>query len=307
MTVIQHMCKGFLKFVLPTDTVAVDMEVMTLKGIHKFQQDKQSNEKTFIPWSEHNKPPSSFLKRLRDIQGTPSKEFLETLVDRNVDKNFRPKTPCKCPKIARRSDREVIMDAKQRQMDNATEMQARNPIPSDWSNDEEDGKDNHARDPIAKPILQDHQPSTSFGTYPSVTLPRVVTFGRGKISPLASGTLTIGHECSILLDQTTNTKEAAIALIPPSPHRIVHNDSVQIYEDPPAPVRHIHSLDNWTSVRLGNDPNRHTVDEMTNGPKKYNSIIDPTDQQKREINNNQSSDPEIMYSNYSTDHLEDLE
>ena len=70
-------------------------------------------QKTFIPWSEHNKPPPSFLKRLRDTQGTPSKEFLETLVDRNLDEKFRPKTPCKCPKIARMSDREVIMDAKQ--------------------------------------------------------------------------------------------------------------------------------------------------------------------------------------------------
>ena len=33
-------------------------------------------------------------------------------------------------------------------------------------------------------------------------------------------------------------------------------------------------------------------------------IIDATDE---EINNNQGADPEIMYSNYSTDHLEDLE
>ena len=94
--------------------MTVDIEVMTLKGIHIFWHDKHSNEKTFIPWSEHNKPLSSFLKRLKDTQGTPSKELLETLVDRNLDGNFRPKTPCKCPKIARMSDREVIMDAKQR-------------------------------------------------------------------------------------------------------------------------------------------------------------------------------------------------
>ena len=36
----------------------------------------------------------------------------------------------------------------------------------------------------------------------------------------------------------------------------------------------------------------------------FNLIIDPAD---HEINNNQDADPEIMYSNYSTDHLEDLE
>ena len=181
MTVIHHQCKGFLKFVIPEDTVTIDMEVMTLKGIHIFRQDRHSNEKTFIPWSDHNKPPSSFLKRLRDTQGTPSKEFLETLVDRNLDKNFRPKTPCKCPKVAKMSDREVIMDAKQRKMDKVTETQARppawNPIPSDWSDDEdENDKDDQARAPIAKPILQDPQPSTSFGTHSSGTLPKVVTF-----------------------------------------------------------------------------------------------------------------------------------
>ena len=159
MTVVHHPCKGFLKFVLPEDTVTVDMEVMTLNGIHIFQQDKYSNEKTFIPWNDHNKPPSCFLKRLRDTQGTPSKEILETLVDRNLNENFRPKTPYKCPKIARMLDREVIMDEKQRKMDNGTETQARlprwNPIPSDWSDDEEDDKDNQARGAIAKTIPQD--------------------------------------------------------------------------------------------------------------------------------------------------------
>ena len=198
MTVIHHPCKGFLRFVLPEDTMTVDMEVMTLKDIHMFQQDKYSNEKIFIPWSEHNKPPLSFLKRLRDTQGTLSKEFLETLVDRNLDENFRPKTPCKCPKIDRMPDREVTMDTKQRKMDNVTETQARpprwSPFPSDWSNDEEDDKDDQARAPIAKPIPQDPQLSTSFGTYPSATILRVVTFGRGKIAPLGPICSTFSSE-----------------------------------------------------------------------------------------------------------------
>ena len=165
MTVIHHQCTGFLKFVVPEDSMTVDMEVMTLKGIHIFRQDKHSNEKTFIPWCDHNKPLSSFLKRLRDTQGTPSKEFLEMLVDRNMDKNFRPKNPCKCPKVAKMLDREVIMDAKQRRMDKVMETQSRpptwNPIPLDWSNedDDENDKDDQARAPIAKPILQDPQPT----------------------------------------------------------------------------------------------------------------------------------------------------
>ena len=142
---------------------------------------RHSNDKTFIPWSDHNKPPSSFLKRLRDTQGTPSTEFLETLVDRNLDETFRPKAPCKCPKVAKMLDRKVIMDAKQRRTDKVTETQARprawNPIPSNWSDDEdENDKDDQARAPIAKPIPHGPQPSTSFGTYPSETLPKVVKF-----------------------------------------------------------------------------------------------------------------------------------
>ena len=43
---------------------------------------------------------------------------------------------------------------------------------------------------------------------------------------------------------------------------------------------------------------------LTMGQQDFNLIIDPTDQ---EINNNHGADPEIMYSDYSTDHLEDLE
>ena len=80
-------------------------------------------------------------------------------------------------------DREVIRDAKQRKLDKVTETQARppiwNPLPSDWSNEDDDknDKDDQARASIAKPLPQDPQPSTSFGTYSSATLLRVVTFG----------------------------------------------------------------------------------------------------------------------------------
>ena len=38
MIVVHHTFEGFLRFVLPEDTVTVDMEVMTLKGIHIFRQ-----------------------------------------------------------------------------------------------------------------------------------------------------------------------------------------------------------------------------------------------------------------------------
>ena len=36
---VQHNCEGLLKFILTDDTVTVDMEVMTLTGVHIFRQD----------------------------------------------------------------------------------------------------------------------------------------------------------------------------------------------------------------------------------------------------------------------------
>ena len=43
MMVFQHSCEGLLRFILPDNTVTIDMEVMTLKGVHSFRQDKYSN------------------------------------------------------------------------------------------------------------------------------------------------------------------------------------------------------------------------------------------------------------------------
>ena len=79
-------------------------------------------------------------------------------------------------------------------------------IPSDWS-DDEDNKDNQARAPIAKRISQEPQPSTSYGTYASETLgrpnscPKVLTSGRGKLVPQASGaSMTAGGGRGIHID-----------------------------------------------------------------------------------------------------------
>ena len=82
-------------------------------------------------------------------------------MDQNLEANFRPKTSCKCPKVVKVSDTELIQDAKlrkARQMDNTIETMERlpkpdrrTPIPSDWS-DSDDRKDDQARAPIAKTI-----------------------------------------------------------------------------------------------------------------------------------------------------------
>ena len=112
MMVIQHGCKGLLRFIVPDDTVTVDMEIMTLKGIHIFKQDQNSSEKTFIPWSEDNKPPSSFLKRVKETQKNISKEFLESVLDQELRPYFKPKHPCTCPKVSRMRDNQFIQNAK---------------------------------------------------------------------------------------------------------------------------------------------------------------------------------------------------
>ena len=90
------------------------MEVMTLKGVHIFRQDKHSSKKAFIPWNKDNTPPSLFLKRVRETQNKASKEFLESVLDQELEPNFRPKYPCACPKVARLSDSQLIHDTKLR-------------------------------------------------------------------------------------------------------------------------------------------------------------------------------------------------
>ena len=42
---VQHSCNGLLKFVLPKNTVSVDLEEMTLTGVHTYKKDKNNIEK----------------------------------------------------------------------------------------------------------------------------------------------------------------------------------------------------------------------------------------------------------------------
>ena len=94
---------------------------------------------------------------------------MESVLDQELQPNFRPKHSCTCPKVARMSDNQFIQNAKlkmakqmdrdnipvtERTMGTQDPKQSRPPkpnmkIPSDWSNSE-DGKDDQAR---AKPVL----------------------------------------------------------------------------------------------------------------------------------------------------------
>ena len=54
----------------------------------------------------------------------------------------------------------------------------------------------------------------------------------------------------------------------------------------PPPVRPRQPLENWTSVRLGDNPNMPTVDEITQGQQQWNMLNDNTHGQ----NHNRPSD-----------------
>ena len=41
----QHTCEGLLKFILSNDTIAVDLEVMSLTGVHVYKKEKNEIEK----------------------------------------------------------------------------------------------------------------------------------------------------------------------------------------------------------------------------------------------------------------------
>ena len=97
MIAAQHNCEGLLKFILPD----VNLEVMTLTGVHIYRSDRNCSEKSFIPCSEENTPCLAFLKRVKEIQGENSKEFFKSILVHDLEPNFKPKQPCKCPKLAK--------------------------------------------------------------------------------------------------------------------------------------------------------------------------------------------------------------
>ena len=75
MTVTQHICEGLLRFILAEDSVTVDVEVMTLKGLYILRQDKHSNKKTlFLGAGTISLPPHS-LRGLGKLKANLQKTF----------------------------------------------------------------------------------------------------------------------------------------------------------------------------------------------------------------------------------------
>ena len=73
---------------------------------------------------------------------------------------------------------------------------------------------------MAKPIPQDPQPNTLFGASDRQTLrrpntcPKVLTFGRGKLAPLASGTMTMGCGHRLYLHQPPSKRTSCTCCFP---------------------------------------------------------------------------------------------
>ena len=80
-----------------------------------------------------------------------------------------------------------------------------------------------------------------------------------------------GHR--IFIYQTLKEPERNLAIVPPT-DKVVHMDSVQTYEGDLTLTRPRKLLANWTSVSLGNNPNRPTVDEVTRGQCQWNMFSD---------------------------------
>ena len=97
MIAAQHNCEGLLKFILPDNIVTVDLEVMTVTGIHIYRKDRNCSKKSFLPWSKENTPPPTFLKKVKETQGERLKEFLESILDQDLEPNFRPKPHVNVP------------------------------------------------------------------------------------------------------------------------------------------------------------------------------------------------------------------
>ena len=137
---------------------------------------------------------------------------------------------------------------------------------SDWSHVDE-GKDDQAR---SNPIdVQDPQPSPSCARDSAPlrqpnTYPKVLNLGRGRGKgkfPLGNWTSVVkGCEHGLINenDQSLTMQQESernLAVVPPL-NRILHTNRVQTYDEEPTPARPTPALANWSSVNLGNNPNR---------------------------------------------------
>ena len=126
------------------------------------------------------------------------------------------------------------------------------------------------------------------------------------MAPLASwNNITLGCGCRLNINHTPQVGIFNVAVV--SPDKIIHTDRVQTYDEMPAPVRPRHALANWTSVRLGNNPNRPTFNKET-GEQPQMIMIADSNTHDMTSEDTESADGDPIYSDYGSElNLEGLE
>ena len=128
MIAAQHNCEGLLRIFLPDDMVTVNLEVMTLTGVYVHKRGRNCIQKRYFPWNEENTPLHKFLKKVRETQGEKCRKFLELLLDQDLVPNFRPKSPCKCSKLAKPANGQNIQISSKQGDSNSDNTQDRQNI-----------------------------------------------------------------------------------------------------------------------------------------------------------------------------------
>ena len=198
---VQHSCDRLLKFTLPKDTVTVDLEVMTLTGIHTLKKNKNNLEKMILPL-EQRKYASSIIfgKGERDSK-TRDKKLLSTLLNQDLEPNYRPKTLCSCSSF-RLNRNQKEHNAPPTNTNNNTltlvrmtltynrprqqQKQKKVEMKSDWSPDSDNRRDNQARKPIRHKTTSDWETNIEDNQHILVeapsrrpnTMPLVLTNGK---------------------------------------------------------------------------------------------------------------------------------
>ena len=124
-------------------------------------------------------------------------------------------------------------------------------------------------------------------------------------SPTSCNNITLGCGCRLNINHTSQEGTPNIAVV--SPDKIIHTDRVQTYDEMPAPVIPRHALANWTSVRLGDNPNRPTVNEET-GEQSQMMMIADSNTHDTTSEDTEGTDGDPIYSDHGSDlNLEGLE
>ena len=161
--------------------MTVDLEVITLTGIHTYKKDKTNIEKRFFPWSEENMPLQNFWEKW-ETQKQGTREFLSTLLNQDLE----PNAPCSCNFLKLNRNQEehnapltntnnntltsvritlTYKRLRQQQKQKKAEMK------SDWNTNSDNRRDNQARKPRRHETTSDWETKIEDDQHMSVECP----------------------------------------------------------------------------------------------------------------------------------------